>query len=134
MMMMIPLYYKGQSFQTECFSIKKTERDFVKNLVTEQLSMQEFLRSDLNTVNGQMIYNLVSRLARANQDELSEPYKVFLTSIGKYTSVAGYLQVLSDEPLQYLSDFCQRNLDLQSTQHTEKLRLVIHDLPLHSTH
>lgn len=73
MMMMIPLYYKGQSFQTECFSIKKTERDFVKNLVTEQLSMQEFLRSDLNTVNGQMIYNLVSRLARANQDELSEP-------------------------------------------------------------
>ena len=60
-------------FPDRMFLNRKAERDFVKNLVTEQLSMQEFLRSDINTVNGQMIYNLVSRLARANQDELSEP-------------------------------------------------------------
>ena len=64
---------QGSKFPDRVFLNRKAERDFLKNLVTEQLSMQEFLRSDINTVNGQMIYNLVSRLARANQDELSEP-------------------------------------------------------------
>ena len=36
---------------------------------------------------------------------------------------------MSDKPLQHLSAFCLKELDLRSIEHKEKLKLVMHELP-----
>ena len=76
-----------------------------------------------------MVQGLVSRLAGVWPVELPAPYSKFLGSIAKYTSVAGYLQVMSDEPLVHLSFFCQERLHIRSSENRDKLQLIMHDLP-----
>ena len=74
------------------------------------------------------MHDLVTRVSGAWPNQLPEEYRTFLASIAKYTSVAGYMQVLSDVP-QYLELFCQKQLDLRSTEHKQKLNLVMHEVP-----
>ena len=76
-----------------------------------------------------MVHDLVNRISGVWPDQVPAQCRNILASIAKYTSVAGYLQVLSDEPLQYLALFCQQQLDLRSAEHRQKLNLVMHELP-----
>ena len=120
---------EGSSFKDRVFLSVKQERDIVKNFLTEEISVEEFVESDFNTENGGLVHDLVARLAETWPDDFPAPYLRFLCSIGKYTSVAGYLQVLSENPLLYLASFCQEQLDIRSSDHRDKLQLVMHELP-----
>ena len=120
---------EGSSFKDRVFLSSKQERDLVKNLLTEEISTEEFLESDFSTDNGDLVHDLVTRLSQSWPDDLPAPYRRFLCSIAKYTSVAGYLQVLSNTPLVYLADFCQELLDLRSSANRDKLQNVMHELP-----
>ena len=120
---------QGSRFSERVFLSSKQERDQVKHLLTDETSVDDFLELEFVTENGLLVHSLVTRLAGVWQDELPAPYRTLLSSVAKYTSVAGYLQVLSDKPLQHLSAFCLKELDLRSIEHKEKLKLVMHELP-----
>ena len=120
---------EGSKFKDRVFLSEKRERDLIKNLLTEEISTEDFLESDFATDNGQLVLSLVDRLAETWPDDFPAPYGRFLCAIGKYTSVAGYLQVLSPDPLIYLSSFCRELLDLRSSDHRDKLQLIMHELP-----
>ena len=116
---------QGSQFSQRVFLSRKSERDLVKNLLNDQIDIEEFLDSEFSTENGRMVHDLVSRISGVWPDQIPAEYRNILASIAKYTSVAGYLQVLSDEPLQYLALFCQQQLNLRSAEHRQKLNLVM---------
>ena len=92
---------QGSFFQDRVFLSVSKERKLVCGLLTDNVSPDDFLESDdMNSENGEMILSLVQRLSLTWPDEFPNVYKRFLGNISKYTSVAGYLQVLSAEPLQ----------------------------------
>ena len=84
------------------------------------------MESEFSMANGRLVLALVTRLTG---DEIPAPYKKCLGSIAKYTSVAGYLQVLSEDPLLYLSSFCRQELDLRSSVNKDMLVHVMQSLP-----
>ena len=106
---------QGSKFKDRVFLNNKQDRDLVKNLLLDNIPLDEFMESEFSTANGRLVLALVTRLT-GDSDEIPAPYKKFLGSIAKYTSVAGYLQVLSEDPLLYLSSFCRQELDLLSTK------------------
>ena len=120
---------QGSKFKDRVFLGDKQERDLVKNLLLDNIPVDEFIESEFSTANGQLVLALVTRVAE-DSGEIPAPYKKFLRSIGKYTSVAGYLQVLSEDPLLYLSSFCRQQLDLRSSINKDKLVHVMEALPV----
>ena len=120
---------QGSNFKDRVFLSMKQERDLVKNLLTDEISIDDFIESEFPTENGQLVQSLARRLAGVWPLELPAPYSKFLGSIAKYTSVAGYLQVMSDDPLVHLSFFCQERLDIRSSENRVKLQLIMHELP-----
>ena len=119
---------QGSKFKDRVFLGDKQERDLVKNLLLDNIPVDEFIESEFSTANGQLVLALVTRVAE-DSGEIPAPYKKFLGSIGKYTSVAGYLQVLSEDPLLYLSSFCRQQLDPRSSINKDKLVHVMEALP-----
>ena len=73
----------------------------------------------------QKMATLVDRVSTSWPDEVPHPYKRFLSNICKLSSVAGYLQVLSVEPLNFLKDFCHQMLDLRSAANNLKMKLSL---------
>ena len=60
---------------------------------------------------------------------MPKQYKRFIANICKQTSVAGFLQVTSNLPLNYLELFCHETLDLRSVDEIEKLDFMQKQLP-----
>ena len=89
---------EGSKFKDRVFLSEKRERDLVKNLLTEEISREDFLESDFATDNGQLVLSLVDRLAETWPDDFPALYGRFLCAIGKYNSVAGYLKVFLSVP------------------------------------
>ena len=85
--------------------------------------------NDIMTENGQMIRRLVERISVSWPDEIPPDYKTFLGNISKYSSVAGFLQVLSPQPLQLLEDFCDQTLNLRLAEHRNEQKIVTEELP-----
>ena len=77
----------------------------------DNIPLDEFMESEFSTANGCLFLALVTGLT-GDSDEIPAPYKQFLGSNAKYKSLAGYLQVLSEDPLLYLISFCRQELDL----------------------
>lgn len=122
---------QGSLFQDRVFLFENKERKLVCKLLTDMVSYDDFLESeDITTDNGRMIVTLVERISQSWPDEeLPKPYKQFLGNISKYSSVAGFMQVLSAQPLEFLDEFCQQSLDLRSAENSEKQRQVAAELP-----
>ena len=76
-----------------------------------------------------MVATLVDRVSTSWPDEVPHPYKRFLSNICKLSSVAGYLQVLSVEPLNFLKDFCHQMLDIRSAANNLKMKLMLEEMP-----
>ena len=53
----------------------------------------------------------------------------FIGNISKYSSVAGYMQVMSGEPLEFLEEFCYQRFDLRAGENGEEQKLVAAELP-----
>ena len=63
--------------------------------------MTGFIEGEITSRNGQLIRQLVVRLER-EFEEFPEEYANFLSDIGKYTSVSGYMQCTGAEALEAL--------------------------------
>lgn len=121
---------QGSVFQDRVFLSENRERKQVCCLLTNTTSSDEFLESDeMTTENGRMVVTLVQRISLNWPDEIPQAYKRFLSNICKYSSVAGYMQVLSVQPLDFLAEFCQETLDIRSAGNSDKLKQVTEELP-----
>ena len=104
--------------------------NMVCSLLTDTITQEEFLESeDITTENGEMVSTLVARLSLSWPEDTPKTYRRFLGNISKYSSVAGFLQVQSAEPLQVLAAFCHRTLDFRSVGTVERQKLVAEELP-----
>ena len=121
---------QGSYFSDRVFMPNKPERDLVCRLLTESISVDDFLESDVITSeNGTLVETLVRRIDENWPDEIPEPYKNLIGNICKISSVPGYLQILTPESLDYLEDFCYQNLNIRSTQNLEKQEIVDREMP-----
>ena len=62
-------------------------------------------------------------------EELPNCYKNINHNICKSTSVRGFHQVLSEEPLEILAEYCKRNQSLRSVGAQYQLNIVKSSLP-----
>ena len=121
---------QGSYFNDRVFLSENKERQLVCKLLTNTISQDEFLVSnDIVTENGLMIRRLVERISVSWPDDIPPDYKTFLGNISKYSSVAGFLQVLSPQPLQLLEDFCDQTLNLRLAEHRNEQKMVTEELP-----
>ena len=108
----------------------KKERRLVQHLLTEDIDIDEFVSSaDLESANSRLLVPLIQRLQLDWPDEIPEPYSRFICNLCKPTSVASFLQVTSDEPLQILRLFCEQALHIRSPEQQDKLKLILRELP-----
>ena len=90
----------------------KSERDILCKLLTESVTVTDFCTSEnFESENGELIHIVIRRLSVDYPSILPEPYKIFLTDVGKGSPVAGYIQVTSKKPLVQLRQFCNREID-----------------------
>ena len=69
---------QGSNFKDRVFLSMKQERDLVKNLLTDEISIDDFIESEFPTENGQLVQSLARRLAGVWPLELPAPYSKFL--------------------------------------------------------
>ena len=121
---------QGSYFNDRVFLSENKERQLVCKLLTDTISQDDFLASnDIMTENGQMIRRLVELISVSWPDEIPPDYKTFLGNISKYSSVAGFLEVSSPQPLQLLEDFCDQTLNLRLAEHRNEQKIVTEELP-----
>ena len=120
----------GILFSGRVFLSENRERKLVCSLLTDTITQEEFLESeDISTENREMVSTLVARLSLSWPEDTPKTYRGFLGNISKYSSVAGFLQVQSAEPLQVLAAFCHKTLDIRSVATVERQKLVAEELP-----
>ena len=112
------------------FLSRKTERDLVCKLLSGDVSMEEFCESDeITSDNGTLLKNLVNSISELHPFKIPEAYETFLRNVSKNSSARSLLQVNCADPLDYLSAYCRRELDLRSISNTDKLTYVIQSFP-----
>ena len=93
------------------FLTSKKERAAVCQILTGDISMQDFCEvSEITSDNGRLIMDMVRHILQTFPDEMPSSYKHFIANVCKPTSVRGLLQVLTSEPLEFLEQFCKRQL------------------------
>ena len=121
---------QGSHAKDRVFLSRKQERKLVQQLLTDALDYDAFVNSEvLTTENGRMLVPIVQHLQENFPDEIPPPYKRFIGNLCKPTSVASYMQVTRDEPLELLQSFCNRTISLRSTSHQNDLQLMAKELP-----
>ena len=121
---------QGSLFHDRIFLSENRERKLACSLLTDTISLDEFLESDdISTVNGLMVKRLVDRISVSWPEEIPVPYKRFLGNICKASSVAGFLQVLSVDALDFLAEFCHERLDIRSAENNLQLKQVAEEMP-----
>ena len=122
---------QGSSFESRVFLSESRERKLVCKLLTDTVSYDDFLESDdITSENGQMLSTLIARISLSWPSEvIPKPYAKLLGNISKYSSVAGYMQVMSGQPLEFLEEFCHQRFDLRSGENGEQQKQVAAELP-----
>ena len=73
--------------------------------MTGKINTNEFISGNISSSNGQLVKTMVTRLHNSHQ-EVPKPYHDFLTDIGKFTSVFGYIQPTGPRALELLQVNC----------------------------
>ena len=121
---------QGSFFNDRVFLPSKPERDLVCSLLTNAISVDDFLDSDvISSGNGALVEDLVRRIDGNWPGEIPSPYTRLIGNVCKISSVAGYLQILTPESLEYLEDFCNQNLELRSARNLQKQKCVAKEMP-----
>ena len=121
---------QSTGFHNRTFLSNIKERTLVLQLLSADISKQEFCSSDdIQSNNGRLIVNLVNALGQDNE-EIPGPYRRFIKNISKPTSVRGFIQVTSAAPLEYLKQFCEGTVNIKSVEEKNKLLVVIKQLPV----
>ena len=100
------------------------------NLLTENISIHDFITSNqIQSDNVQLLIPLLERIEENWPAEIPAKYKRLICNLCKATSVASYMQVTSDEPLQILQSFCEQTLNVRSAENQQHLNILIRELP-----
>ena len=118
---------RGSDFKGRVFLNLRREREALKNLLNENISVEEFLANQFTSTNGVLLQNLVSRINQ--QGEIPKSYRTFLRDLSEPTPVCGYLQATSQASLNILYNFADEELDLRSTDESDKVDIVEKDFP-----
>ena len=117
-------------FASRVFMPAIQERNLVVNLLAGSLTMTAFCESDITSVNGQLVVNLIRALGNTDEDKVPPPYKRLIGNICKPTSVRGFIQVTGPEALEYLKLHCEGTINIKTVEHKDKLLCVIQQLPV----
>ena len=121
---------QSTKFKDRCFLSEKKERINVLKLLNEEISPLDFLEiSEMNSENGRLIIEIVRHIAINFPEEIPTCYKSFLANVARPTSVRGFIQVISPEPLEYLEEYCKEVLDIRSHASQHQLNVVQSSLP-----
>ena len=122
---------QGSHFRDRVFLSEIVERKLVCSLVTQVITVAEFLVSpDIQTANGVMLSQLVRHIDLRFSGELPKEYARLLPNISKPTSVAGLLQCTGPAALKHLGDFANQTLDLRHRSNSNMLNVVQKELPV----
>ena len=72
----------------------------------------------IESENGHLVLAFVERFSLTTE-EIPKPYKKLFGNVCKISSVAGYMQVLSAEPLDFLAECCLKQLDIRPAQNAD---------------
>ncbi len=106
----------------------KKERDLAKQLLRDEITVDEFLNEDITSENGLMFKNLIQRLINI-WDEIPEEYMQFLNDISSASPVTGLLQATKPEALNILNNYCHETLDLRHPQHKDETSFIQSQFP-----
>jgi hypothetical protein len=122
---------QGSYFRDRVFLSEIVERKLVCDLVTQGITVAEFLVSpEIQSENGVMLSQLVRHIDLRFNGQLPKEYARLLTNISKPTSVAGLLQCTGPEALKHLGDYSNQTLDLRHRNNRDKLDVVQKELPV----
>ena len=79
---------QGSKFHDRVFLPSAKDRKLLRKLVTEEIRAAEFLGSQLESENGELVREVIDRLYQV-YDDVPDAYLPLLTDLGKYTSVTG---------------------------------------------
>ena len=112
------------------FFTSKKERAAVCQMLTGDISMQDFCEvSEITSDNGRLIMDMVRHILQTFHNEMPSSYKHFIANVCKPTSVRGLVQVLTPEPLEFLEQFCKRQLNIRSHMSQRQLKCLVTSLP-----
>ena len=122
---------QGSHFRDRVFLSEIVERRLVCSLVTQGITVAEFLLSpEVQSTNGVMLSQLVRHIDLRFNGELPKEYARLLTNISKPTSVAGLLQCTGPAALKHLGEFANQTLDLRHRNNRDKLDVLQKELPV----
>ena len=119
---------QGSHFRDRTLIPNKKDRQKILNLLSNETSIEEFLMNGLESQNGILLIQLMTRLDY-EYGEIKPEYHKFLSNICMANSVTGMLNVTSPEPLSILTLFCQREIDLRTSAHYRELKVVEKEVP-----
>ena len=108
---------------TSDLDLVKKEWDLAKQLLKDEITVDEFLNKDITSENGLMFKNLIQRLINI-WDEIPEEYMQFLNDISSASPVTGLLQATKPEALNILNNYCHETLDLRHPQNKDKTSFI----------
>ena len=108
----------------------KKERDVLRQLLSGNVSMDEFMATDdITSPNGMLVIGVVSHIKAKSPLKIPEPYVAFLSNISKNSSVRSLMQVTNLEHLDTLAEYCKEELDLRIIRNKDKLQALIKTFP-----
>ena len=121
---------QGSQFKDRVFLHRKKERDLVKNLLSETINIDDFIASnEIQSDNVRLIIPLLESIQENWPAGIPEEYRRFICNLCKPTSLASYMQVTSDEPLQILQSFCDQTLNVRLAQNQQNIKILAKELP-----
>ena len=119
---------QSTSYYDRIFLKDKKERMLMIKLITETISPEEFLESEVESENGRILQRLVKNVYGHHRC-VPKQYLNFLADLSKVTSITGYIQITSSRVLDLLQDFINRTLDIFSANQKNNLDIIRKEVP-----
>ena len=108
---------QGSKFKDRVFLHRRKEHDLIKNLLTETITIDDFIASnDIQSENVRLIIPVLERKQENWPAGIPEEYRRFICNLCKPTSIASYMQ-----PLQILQSFCDQTLNVRLAQNQQSI-------------
>ena len=125
----IPLE-QGSLHKERVFIPEKKERDIFCELVTDGVTLKDFLKDrnvkQLKSENSKLLVKIIKK--HSDLQSLPDCYKSLITELVKNSPVAGLIQTTSKRALVLLKQFLKRKLDLLDGSHQSELKFLRSEL------
>ena len=111
------------------FLSQKSERDLILSVISENISISEFLKQKhkINSENGKSVLKVIEKFT--DFKTIPESYTAFLHELAINSPVAGFIQNKSTKSLQILEMFCLQQLNIRSVDKIKYLKVLQQELP-----